>query len=194
MAEIVLKSWRNAGVFGSIIESDHEYVTAQAVFVDFEDLTMSSTQVRRRILGKHGDARSLAENAAVAIARRNAILGGIPRAFWLEAYERAKDVAAGSMDTLEDRRREAIKWLVAKGVSEDRIYNALDVEGLADVGLEQLGLLRTLAAQVRGGEMTADEAFPDPAKADDSKARGVRGVKDKLATTEGRDATGDRPA
>lgn len=189
MAEIVLKSWKNAGVFASLVPDGvpHKHVVAQATFVDFEDLTMVSKTSKRRVFGAHADAQVLAENAAIAIATRNVILAGIPRAFWQEAYEKARAVAAGTLETLETRRSDAVKWLVERGVTEARIFAAIDVTGIHDVGLEQLALLRTLARQVRAGDMTAEQAFPDPAKADEkpiTQKRGTDAVKEHLGIPE----------
>jgi hypothetical protein len=194
MAEIILKSWKNAGVFGSIVNSFGDVVTCQATFIDFEDLTMVSKPVERRVTGSHGDARQLAVMSGIAIASRNAILGGIPRAFWQEAYEKAKAVAAGSLETLEKRRADAIDWLAKNGVAGNRIFAALDIDGISDVGLEELALLRTLVNQVRGGDMTLAQAFPDPDKNEsDTKARGTKGVKENLGV--GKEAgPADRPA
>lgn len=190
MAEIVIKSWQHTSVDAFVVDRTPEFVTAKARVVDFEDLTMFSTDATRRVLGRHSDARTLAEQAAIAVARRNAILGAIPRALWWEAYERAKEVAAGTFETLEKRRTEAIEWVTAKGVSEERIFSALDVAGMSDIGLEQLGLLKTLVLQVRSGEMTAADAFPDPKAEKDEKGKGVAGLKEKLGVTktEGKDA------
>jgi hypothetical protein len=183
LAEILLKAWRNAGVFAVIVDSTATDVTAQAMFIDFEDLTMVSKQVRSRVLGSHGDARQLAENRAVSIATRNAILGAIPRALWEEAYQKIRETAAGTIETLEERRTEALAYLLANGVSEARVFAALDVDGMKDIGLDQLATLRALVSAVRSGESTAADAFPepkddpDPAVQGEVKAKGVAGVK-----------------
>jgi hypothetical protein len=187
MAEIILKAWKNAGVFGRVIDDSGDFVVAQAIFIDFEDLTMVSKEVRRRITGSNGhrysaDMIGVTANAAISIACRNAILGAIPRALWNEAFEESKATAAGTLDTLNDRRAAALDFLAKNKVGNDRVFAALDVQGVEDIGLDELATLRALVSAIKQGDMTAEQAFPPVVEPSETKpATGLEGVKAKVA-------------
>ncbi|OGS01557.1 MAG: hypothetical protein A2V88_02735 [Elusimicrobia bacterium RBG_16_66_12] len=189
MAEIILSTWKNCRAVSRVIEVGDTFVTAQGVFMDLENNVTVSKEVRRRITNSSGrryseDMIVVTANAASSIAVRNAILAGIPKVIWSRAYEDAKATAAGTLETLEHRRAGAVKYLTDHGVTEDRIFAALDVKGLEDIGLEQLATLRGLVNSVKQGDMTGDQAFPKPGTTADSvegaKTTGVSALKARV--------------
>ena len=69
-------------------------------------------------------------NAACSIARRNAILAGVPKAIWRKAFEASERVVAGDIQTLATRREAAMKAFATFGVKPEQIFAALDVKGI----------------------------------------------------------------
>jgi len=199
MAEIVMSAWGNCRVLTRVLDTSGDVVVAQGIFMDLERVNIVSREISRRITNKHGqrysaDMVAVTSNAAASIAARNAILAGIPKAIWNEAYEEAKKVAVGTLETLEHRRAGAMQYLAGKGVVEARVFAALDkedhpVHGLDDIGLEQLATLRGLVASIKTEESTVLQAFPMVnAPADEpegGKRGGVAGAKAKAAAVAG---------
>ena len=186
MAEIVMSAWGNCRVLTRVLDTEGDVVVAQGIFMDLERVTVVSKEVSRRITNKFGkrynaDMIAVTSNAAASIAARNAILAGIPKAIWNSAYEDAKKVAVGTLETLEHRRSGSMQFLAGKGVNETRVFAALEVTGLDDIGLEKLATLRGLVSSVKTGESSLSQAFPVAgagAPADESEPKkGVAGVK-----------------
>lgn len=186
-AEVILAAWGNCAAGARIVREDAEFVYAQGVFIDLEKNVRVWREVSRRITGRKGrysaDMIAQTANAAGSIASRNATLAGIPKAFWWEAYERAKQVVAGDAETFDKRRAAAIDAARKMGLSVDRIYNALGVTGVADIGVDEYVVLAGLMSAVREGEANIDAAFPDPvdkAEPDKPAGRGMSGLKERV--------------
>jgi hypothetical protein len=187
-AELILSAWGNCAAGARIVREDAEFVYAQGVFIDLEKNVKVWREVSRRITTRDGrrysaDMVGMTANAAGSIASRNATLAGIPRAFWWEAYERAKKVVAGDAETFDKRRAAAVDTARKMGLTVDRIYNALGVTGIADIGIDEYVTLEALMSAVREGEANIDTAFPDPAdKAEPEKpgGRGMSGLKERV--------------
>lgn len=186
MAEIVMSAWGNCRVLTRVLDTEGDVVVAQGIFMDLERVTVVSKEVSRRITNKFGkrynaDMIAVTSNAAASIAARNAILAGIPKAIWNSAYEDAKKVAVGTLETLEHRRSGAMQFLAGKGVNETRVFAALEVTGLDDIGLEKLATLRGLVSSVKTGESSLSQAFPvagkDAPAEEPAQQKGVAGVK-----------------
>jgi hypothetical protein len=167
LAEIIAGQWGNCRVGARVVHVDRfeKFVEAEGVFHDLETNTATTSRVRRRLSNKRGDL--LAEdmiivtgNAACAIAKRNAILGGVPKAVWRKAYDAVEAVVAGDIKTLSERRGKAIQAFGAFGVTPEQIFTALGVGGLEDIGLEHLSTLTASRSALKSGEATIDELFP----------------------------------
>jgi hypothetical protein len=133
-----------------------------------------------------------AANVAGSVARRNAILSGVPKAYWLAGYEAARAAVAGDPATLGERSAEAFRVLFRLGVLGERVYAALDsaehpVRTLGDIGAEQFIALRGLMRRLRD-EGDAESVFPEVNGA--SPGAGARGVAGVRAAVEGTGAQG----
>lgn len=169
LAEIVAGQWGNNRVGARVVHVDRNegYVEAEGVYHDLETNSATTARVRRRILDSKGkvyteDMIIVTGNAAASIAKRNAILGGVPRAVWRRAYEAAEKVIAGDVKTLVERREIVLKAFAAFGVSPDRIFAALDVQGLDDISIGHLPTLQGMHAALKSGEVEVEEMFPPP--------------------------------
>ena len=142
-AEIVASSYGNCRDAARFVHVDRfeKYVEAEGIFHDLQTGRQTVSRVRRRIFDRNGkiyndDMIMVTGNAACSIARRNAIMGGVPKALWRKPYAAVEQVIRGDIKTLTERRDIAIKSLAAWGVTPERVFAALDVRGLEDIGLE----------------------------------------------------------
>lgn len=168
-AEIVASAWGNNRAGARVVDVGGEFVTAQGVFHDLERNVAVTIEVQRRITDKHGrrykeDMIGVTGNAAVSIALRNAILKGVPKAFWAPMFEAVLTVIRGDAKTLADRRGQALDYAMkSHAVSAERVCNALGVEGVNDIGLDELVTLRGMLQAIKDGDSTADQLFPETA-------------------------------
>lgn len=168
LAEIIFSQWGNARAGARIIHVDKHagFVEAEGVFHDLETNAASSQKVRRSIKDKYGkvykdDMIIVTGNAACSIAKRNAILTGVPKAVWRKAYEQVERVLAGSAETLTVTRDKMMKAFAAFGVKPERVCAALSLTGPADIKLEHIPVLRGMYATLKNGEATVEEMFAE---------------------------------
>lgn len=168
--EVAASAWGNCRAGARVVSDQGDFVTAQGVFHDLERNVAITYEVQRRITGKNGkrfsaDMIGVTGNAASSIALRNAILKGIPKAFWADLYNAARQCAMGDFKTLANRRAEAIKAFQAFGIKPEQVFAKLAVPGIEDVSLEGLLVLRGLLTALRDGDTTPEQAFaPDDSK------------------------------
>lgn len=169
LAEIAYTQWGNCRVGARVVEINRreKYVAAEGIFHDLETNAAVSKTVRRRISTSKGgifgdDMIAVTSNAACSIAMRNAILAGIPRGVYGKAYEKARSVAAGTMETLADNRTKAIAAFKGYGVTPAQIFEALEVEGEDDIKLRHIASMRAMYSTLKNNEATVEEMFGKP--------------------------------
>jgi len=178
-AEVVASAWGNNRAGARVISDQGDFVTAQGVFHDLEKNVAITYEVQRRIVDKHGrrfkpDMIGVTANAACSIALRNAILKGVPKAFWSDMYEAARAVVMGDFKTLANRRAEAMKAFQAYGVTEAQIFATLEVSGIEDIGLEKLATLRGILTAIKDGDTTPEQAFSGAEVSGKTSAAGTK--------------------
>lgn len=175
-AEIIQSCYGNNRSGGRVVAVDHATLTAQGVFHDLEKNVMITKEVSRPILDSQGrrykaDMINVTGNAAISVAMRNAILAGIPQAIWGLVYEKVQEVAVGTVVTLAERRANAIAWFGKVGISPEQIFGKLDVEGEADIGLDELEQLIGLKTAIKDRSLTPEAAFaPDQKEGADTSS------------------------
>lgn len=165
-AEVIASAWGNSRAGARVVAEGGEFVTAQGVFHDLERNVAITYEVQRRIVSSKGrrysaDMIGVTANAACSIALRNAILKGVPKAFWADLYESARKAAIGDVQTLANRRARAISRLQAYGITPEQIFRTLGVAGEADVTPEHLLTLHGLFTAIKEGDTTPEEAFSE---------------------------------
>jgi hypothetical protein len=163
-AEVIASAWGNCRAGARVVDDSGEFVTAQGVFHDLERNVAITYEVQRRITDKRGnrykaDMIGVTANAACSIALRNAILKGVPKAFWEDMYIEARKVIMGDIKTLANRRADAVATFQKFGVSVEQLCVKLGVPGIEDVGLEHLVVLRGLLTAIKEGDTSAEETF-----------------------------------
>lgn len=176
-AEMAAQSFGNCRVAARVtaVDRKEKFVEAEGVFLDAETNVATLARVRRRIVDKHGrvfndDMILVTSNAAQSIARRNAILAGIPKAVWNKAYQEARKVIMGDITTLANRRAEAIKAFQRWGVTAEQLFGILAVKGEEDIDQEKLVSLRSSFKHIREGDMTVEEFLRGMEKPETAKA------------------------
>lgn len=163
-AEIVVSAWGNSRA-GARVVSDHgDFITAQGAFHDLQRNVCITYEVQRRIVNKNGqrfstDMIGVTGNAASSIALRNAILKGVPKAFWAEHFMAARKTAMGEVKTLPTRRALVFEELARFGVTPEQCYALLGVHGDVDVGLDHLMTLKGIITAIKEGDTTPEQAF-----------------------------------
>lgn len=175
-AEVIASAWGNCRAGARVVNDQGEFVTAQGVFHDLERNVAITYEVQRRITDKNGrrykpDMVGVTANAACSVALRNAILKGVPKAFWDDMYQAARKTVMGDVQTLANRRASAIKAFQGFGISEAQILAKLEVAGVEDITLEHLVTLRGLLTAIKEGDTTPEQAFSDVESSTASRAQ-----------------------
>jgi hypothetical protein len=167
-ANIVASSWGNCSAAARIVYVDRreKIVVAEGAFHDLESNSRTIVPVTRRIVDKQGrvfndDMIAVTQQAAVSIARRNAILSAIPKAMWFPIYEECLQIVRGDVETFAERKAKALKAFHQFGVKPEQIYGALGLKGDADLTLEHMPYLRGMYSALKDGSETVETLF-DP--------------------------------
>ena len=167
-AEIVAPCWKNCAVASRVVGDATDTVTAQGVFIDYECNLRNSIEVPRRITDKNGnrynaDMIVTTSNAAMSIARRNAVLkGGVPQALWSPAYEAAQLTAVGKAVSHAQRVADCMEYLMKLGVTELQALNAVECPSVKDLEIEHLVTLKVLCQEIKRGDKTIEQVFGSP--------------------------------
>jgi hypothetical protein len=198
LAEIIQQSWGNCRVAARVVHVDRteKYVEAEGIYHDLETNSATMARVRRRIVDSRGriysdDMIIVTGNAACSIAKRNAILGGVPKPVWRRAYEASQQVVSGTIETLTVTRDKSLKAFANFGVKPEQIFIALGVAGLEDVGLDHIPILRGMFSALKNGEATVEEMFSGKAFAAAGPTHEV--VKNPLSDREPEPKKADAP-
>ena len=168
MAEIALSCYGNIRAGARVVGDDGKILTVQGVCHDLERNVCITVENKRRITSKDGrrfsdDMIVMTGNAACSIALRNAVFRVVPLALVKPIYEAAKKTAVGDAKTLVQRRADALAHFSKMGVVKEKVFAALNVKGLEDIGLDHLEVLLGYASAIRDGETSIDEVFnPKP--------------------------------
>jgi hypothetical protein len=170
LAELVMSAWGNMRSGGRILAVTETEVVGQGFACDLQTNTSTVREFKRRIVRTDGrrfsdDMVTVTGNAAVAIAERNAIFRVIPRAMIDPLVAVAKKVVAGSLKTLAESRKHALRECAALKVSSARVCALFGKAGPDDLTVEDLVDLRGILTAIAEGAQTVDDAFPPTAPA-----------------------------
>ncbi|MFI4855307.1 MAG: hypothetical protein ACIAQF_10075 [Phycisphaerales bacterium JB065] len=187
MAEIIAYAWTNLATESFVTKIDDRFVTARANVWDLETNVMIGFEVRRRITDRKGntfseDLITQHANSAASIAFRNSVLKCVPFAVWEPVFEASKRIAIGEAETLATRRKNMLEYAIKAGVTKERVFAALEVNGIDDIDLEKLFVAGAALSAVKNGEISIDTAFP-PIRSyieDDGKPRNEK-LADRLS-------------
>jgi len=199
LAEIVSSAYGNIRVAARVVEITERYVRAQGVAHDMENNVYAATEVVESTVTSKGKPMSermrlVTAKAAQSKARRDATFQVVPQALCRKLEEKAREVALGGK-TLEQRREALLQWINLLGIEPKRVWTALGLMGIEDVGAEELETLTGLRTSIKEGDVTVDEAFP-PADTPITRAKATRtaDVQARLSKAEAQAAASKRVA
>ena len=164
LAEIVVSCYGNIRAGARVVSNDGKKITAQGICHDLETNYCITVEVSRRITKKDGrtfseDMQVVTGNAAAAIAFRNAVFKVVPFAVVQPIFDKAKQVARGTAETLVKRRDKALEYFRSIGVKDTQICEALEIKKVEDIDLDKLATLTGMRSAIRNGETTARDLF-----------------------------------
>ena len=165
MAEIVGACYGNLRVGAMIVEMTDRFVKARGMAHDLETNFAASSEVIESTVKRDGTPydermRVIVAKAALSKARRDATFQVVPGALCKAMEEAARKTAIGTTATLTKRRALVVDWINKVDIDQHRVWAALGVTGIDDVGLDQLEVLTGLRTAIKDGDITVDEAFP----------------------------------
>lgn len=174
-AEILLSTYRHLFVDTRVVEEALRHITVEATCRDAETNIAARIQVRKRITTKAGkrfndDMVTVAVNAAISMAIRNAIFRVVPKPLWIEAWRESIRVAHGDEKGFQERRDAAIQWLCDHGSTLERILHYCRKKDIESLEIDDIMDLRQIARQVHDQNADIDTLLPEPELAHDPTA------------------------
>jgi hypothetical protein len=184
LAEIVAACYGNLRVEGKIIEITAKEVKAQGVALDLESNYAVKADVVESIVDRNGKTysermRLVVSKAAQSKAIRDAIFRVVSKSLCKSIVSLAREVAFGKERPLGERRASAVQWINKLSIGPERVFAALGVKGVEDLGEQELEILTGIRTALKDGDTTLDESFP-PLGTPSTQASGVGGLKDRL--------------
>jgi hypothetical protein len=170
LAELAASCWGNLEQrISEPVITDKSVIVTASVW-DLERNVTREAMVSTSIVGKNGQKypNHMIETAALATAAkavRNAILGIIPRAFINDLLAIAREVVAGTEQSLAEKRAKTLNFFATSyKVTEQQIYAYLEIIGEDDMTEAHIDDLRLIANAIKTGEATVAEFFPTEEK------------------------------
>lgn len=198
MAEIVAACWGNLRVQAIITEMTRRSVKATGIAHDLENNYAVKADVVESTVTRDGRPysermRLVVAKAAQSKAIRDAIFRIVPKSMCKFLSTAAKEIALGESMTLEQRKSNLMEWMKGANVEPGRVFMALGVEGIEEIGNDHLITLAGVRTALKDRDITLDEAFPRIQTGEQEK--GVNGLKARLqGKTDAKDDTKDDPA
>lgn len=189
LAEIVMACYGNCRGGAQVIDIDDKFVIARGFFHDLESNSAISYEVRRRITTSKGkrygdDMIGVTAAAACAIALRNAVFKGAPKALWKPVYDKACRMIEGEGKTLLERQQAAVVFWKAKGIKSSQLAAYCGKREAADLTGDDLVALAGLNNAIKDGETTLESAFAPK----EGGSAGVSPLNEKTTQPQGKPA------
>lgn len=190
MAEVVFSQWGNCRGGARVVHVDRKemFIEAEGVFHDLETNAATTKRVRRRISDKNGKLLSddmiiVTGNAACSIAFRNAVLAGVPKMVWGPAYDNALRMIKGDVKTLPERRTAAMTAMAAFGLKPEQVFALLGVNGMDDIGLDQIVIIGGMHNAMKNEEVTVEELLASAQASTAAPARVAGSISQRATAT-----------
>ncbi|GHT17547.1 hypothetical protein FACS1894189_3620 [Planctomycetales bacterium] len=166
LAEIVASCFGNIRVGATIISQTPKQVVVRGMAHDLETNFATATEVVESTVDRYGKPYSermqvVAAKAALAKARRDATFQVIPKALALPVMMAAKQLISGNAKSIEQRRTAINQWISTLGIPKERVFAALGVVGIQDIGISEMETLTGLRTAIKNGDVSIDDAFPE---------------------------------
>jgi hypothetical protein len=165
LAEIIAHTYGNLRSDSGVTSEDPRYITVWGAAWDLETNVAHRVQIRRPIVGRSGkrysdDMVGVTTNAAMAIARRNAIFAVVPKPLWNALYLLAMEIATDPIEpATKQRMQKAVDWFGTQGIDAPKLYDWLGLKAGQDPTPDHIQKLLGVAQAIRQGETTITEVF-----------------------------------
>lgn len=166
LAEIISSAWGNIHASTRISDNDGYYITAEAFCWDLEKNVRIGTQVKRNIRDKYGkpyspDMRTVAENAAISIALRNAIFKVIPKTYVDVIFDKCQKMIAtnGNEEKFLEKRKNVFLRFNEMGVETSKILSFFKKDKIENLDVTDITNLIGIGTAIKEGHLKAEEAF-----------------------------------
>lgn len=165
LAEIVASTYTNLRVGAVISEIGLRYVKAIGFAHDLESNYAAKAEVVESTVKKSGKPytermRLVTGKVAQSKAIRDAIFRVVPKSLCKPITEEARRIILGKERPLKERRQAVALWLSKLSIDEVRVFTALGIKSLNDIGNKELEELTGIRTALKDGDITIDEAFP----------------------------------
>jgi len=166
LAEIMKNAYGRILIETGIVEDVPSHVIVYARATDLEKLTSTTIQVKRNTVNSYGqpynaDMRTIAMNAAMAIAKRNAVLDVIPKAFANNIVKRCKEMVQGAASqNLRDTVQKMVGWFAKQGVTAEMLCEKCEVESIDAITAPMVADLKGIATALKDNTTTVEDEFP----------------------------------
>lgn len=191
-AENIMGVYGNCRVGAEYVGVDRaeKLAIVRGTFWDLETNSMTQRVEARRCSTKNGamfspDMIAMTIKAGISIAARNAILAGIPKAIWSEAYYAANGLIIGDVKEFPKRLEKSISAFAELGVSLDDVIAMLDITGRDAMRPNHLPIMRGLFNSLRDGSETVQTIIGRRKNEGGSHAEVGSPLADKPAETDG---------
>lgn len=165
-AEVIVYCYRNLRAGVEVVDEGSSSLTAEGRVYDAERNNGIVIRVNRNIVGKRGrfnqDMIGVTGAAASSIAYRNAVLKYVPKGLWLDIWEKAKQTAVGSAETIGKKRMDAMQHFNQMGVTDVMVFNTLGIRGVEDIQTDELVAMKAWAREIKAGTRSIEDIFGSP--------------------------------
>jgi predicted Zn-ribbon and HTH transcriptional regulator len=175
LAEIVAACYGNLRVGYVITEMTPRYVKAIGVAHDLESNYAAKAETVESTVTRNGKPYS--ERMRVVVAKacgskayRDVVFRVVPKSLCKPIIEQCRAIALGEGLTMAQRRDRAAKWITILSIDADRVYAAIGVSGIEEMGENELLTLTGLKTAIKDGDIKIEEAFPADFDAANHKA------------------------
>jgi hypothetical protein len=163
LAEIVAGAYGNLRCETRVVGETDKTITAQATVWDMESNVLVRKEVTRRVTSRTGQRYSddmvvMTGNAASSIALRNAIFTVVPLSHVKDIYEECKQ-ASVKTNGLDKSKQACLAWFGEKGIKEDQVVELVGKKSSAEMGQEDIVLLRGVCTAIKEGQTTIEQVF-----------------------------------
>jgi hypothetical protein len=142
---------------------------------------------------------TMAGNRAASVAMRNAILSGVPKAWWQDIFAEVRKFISGDAKRTGELRTKALAAFATLEVKESEVLALLNRKTVAEIDSDDVVLLRSLFQEIKAGEKKVDNVFRAPKPAESGQQTDAvpeTRVDDRtgLAGDAGEPETAERPA
>lgn len=162
LARILAQQYGNIRAESRIVETTDSHVISRGMAIDLESNYAVCFEVRRSIMGKYGrfndDMITVTQNAANAIAFRNAVLAIIPKGLIDETYKAAQQLITGDLSDeakMIARRKNAVDFFLSEyGITEEEIIKLCGRETINQIRANEIALLIGFQQSLKDGDTT----------------------------------------